>query len=135
MTAEEWGTSLTSLNWDYVLTMWKHRNEELNGKMKEEQDQIRKQNMIEELHNHQWEHRDKPMVQRRLIEMPAAKMQAMSIGNLASYISGVGILPKLNKQQRVANLRYYKNANFFKKYENKPLDPKTDRSELDPGEP
>jgi hypothetical protein len=82
----------------------------------------------------QREHVDMPYIQGRLIDASEERMERMTRNSLASYLAGAKILAKAQKEKRIANGRYLKITNFFQQKRRPDIDPKEDRSELDPGE-
>ena len=51
ITADEWGSTLLSINWKNILTIWKARNAKEHGNTTEEQEEINCKNCIQEIEN------------------------------------------------------------------------------------
>jgi hypothetical protein len=60
ITAEEWGTKLIQINWQYIPQLWAAHNEAVHGSTNEDQNKKKKYDMMEELRYIQSKHGDIP---------------------------------------------------------------------------
>jgi hypothetical protein len=107
ITAEEWGTKLIQINWQYIPQLWAAHNEAVHGSTNEDQNKKKKYDMMEELRYIQSKHGDIPSNINWFINATETQMERMHNNHMVSYIAGKRILANTIeiKEQRVRDIK------------------------------
>jgi hypothetical protein len=90
--AEHWGSKILSINWKYILQLWKVRNTEVQGESQEKRVHIKRQEMIQEILSIQNTHKHLPMEARSLIDRDEKSLQGMKTSLITAYLYGAQML-------------------------------------------
>jgi hypothetical protein len=94
ITAEQWGSSILTINWKYILQLWDQRNSELHGTSPEITEVSRRKSMIEEIQYIQSGLLNVSFNIVSLINQPTEELKKLSIQALEAYLYGAKIVAK-----------------------------------------
>jgi hypothetical protein len=130
MDAETWGAKMISINWKYVLEMWKLRNDEEHGTDAETIEKKKKERLMAEILHLQEENMDINIGDANWLLEDADILMENDSNRLEIWLYGARILGQINQKERKVRKRNRQkmfNSNTIPDQEN--ITP-----EFDPGE-
>jgi hypothetical protein len=131
--AEDWGTKLLKIHWQYVLELWDIQNDEVKGSNQEEQNTNLRRDMVDKIIYLQQQYPDLPSDLKQFINADRETLANMTTNALISYLYGVKLILRTHRRKLAIARKIIRHRNKSQRPPRIHEKPR-DKSELDPGE-